>query len=1078
MKRVLETLRSGMKRIVPAQTSGVIVLETVLGLFVLLALTIALFMVRLYYGPVNADFARPYVEAALADRETGMTVRMDKIVLYWPEMRGPLLLGFKNTKVYRQDGTLAISVDEAALGLSKARLLLGQVAPTALILKKPSLRLIRQEDNRIDIGLAQQGPVMGPPAPGAVSDPVKDILEMLSAEGENTSAPRAFADLDTLKIENAEVIVDDHVVDMTWSLPGLDATIRRDHGQMKSQVAVRFSNAAEQTPALKIDGTMDLSSGHADVKAVLEYFEVKSLGQKIPQISFLQGVEGKLNASMSFSLDDQRRVTNAEFTAICEAGSLNIPELSGASIPFSGLGVLARYDGQSGVLNVERAQMSLKDSVTVSAGADFTVENGTFNGPLRFGIEKLSQADLGALWPEALKTEAAYEWAVQKLSKGQFSDVYAQIELKGQQAQDGSETWSTVLDNVVAGFNFSDMDVDYRAPLKPVTGASGKAAFDMKAETMIFDFTAAKIMDMDVSDARVSLSHIIEKGRGQADIEVDLKGSVPSLLTYLQDEPLAVKTPIDVAASKGTANVKIGLHLPTHHDIKMADVKIEASGTVSDLTLPKIVRDLTLSGGPLDVSIKDNLFHAKGKAKIEDQDAVIDYSEFLSAAGQDYASKATVSVTATPAMRTKMGMDLSLFMDGPAGVNATYTSYPDKTAEADVRVDLGPSNVYIEPFDYIKPPGKPGSVALKAKLAEGRLKTIEALTGSAPDLTLGTTNLTFRPKDQDVQLSGGQIRHFTLGETVGSLGFEIAPNGFLKVSMDSPVLDFRPFMNREVKDNKPYAAPAMQLAVTADKMKTADGNFAKTVRIYAYIDDQGRYNQMEMDALVGAGAVRVRYTPDESGKRTFRLDAADAGAALKAFDIYGNIIGGTMVIYGEPIRGVYDRNLKGRAEIANFRVVRAPSLAKLLGLMSLSGVTQALGNEGLVFSKLETRFDWLYRPGGSLLVLKDGRTSGNSLGLTFDGTFDNAAQAVDVQGTIIPLSGINKVIGSIPLVGDIITGGTGSLIAATYSMKGQGQEVKTFVNPLSVLTPGILRRILFENGKPGAAESRAATEKK
>jgi hypothetical protein len=88
------------------------------------------------------------------------------------------------------------------------------------------------------------------------------------------------------------------------------------------------------------------------------------------------------------------------------------------------------------------------------------------------------------------------------------------------------------------------------------------------------------------------------------------------------------------------------------------------------------------------------------------------------------------------------------------------------------------------------------------------------------------------------------------------------------------------------------------------------------------------------------------------------------------------------------------------------------------------------------------------------------------LGLTFDGTFDNAEMAMNVQGTIIPLSGINKIIGNIPLVGNILTGGTGSLIAATYSMKGKGQDIKTFVNPLSVLTPGVLRRILFEGSAP------------
>ena len=205
----------------------------------------------------------------------------------------------------------------------------------------------------------------------------------------------------------------------------------------------------------------------------------------------------------------------------------------------------------------------------------------------------------------------------------------------------------------------------------------------------------------------------------------------------------------------------------------------------------------------------------------------------------------------------------------------------------------------------------------------------------------------------------------------------------------------------------------------------------------------------------------MRFKPNATGVRTFRFEADDAGATLKAFGLYDQIRGGKMVIYGEPIRGIYDRNLVGLAEITNFRVVKAPVLAKLLGSMSLPGVSQLLNNEGIVFSKLESRFDWVYRPNGGVLVLKEGRTSGNSLGLTFDGTFDQRVGQVDVSGTIIPLSTLNKALSSIPVLGDIL-GGAGGMFAATYTMKGKGDEPEIKVNPLSVLAPGILRRILFE----------------
>jgi hypothetical protein len=477
-----------------------------------------------------------------------------------------------------------------------------------------------------------------------------------------------------------------------------------------------------------------------------------------------------------------------------------------------------------------------------------------------------------------------------------------------------------------------------------------------------------------------------------------------------------------------------------------------------------------LAGGPFDLSIQEELFTAKGKGKLDERDIDVEYQEYLSAAGKDFSSKVKASLTVDENLRSKMGMDLSLFLQGAAPVTLTYTAKPDKTAKADVVADLTPARLFIDPFDYEKPPGVEGKASLTANLKDGVLTDIQDLRGTARDLTLENSTLRFRQKGNETELAEGKISRFSLGETVGSGAFEIAPNGFLKISMSGALFDLRSFLNNEPAGVKPYTAPPMQVSIKVDRMKTTEEDYVQYPKIYAYIDNTGRFNQLELDGKVGAGDLFVRYKPDASGKRTFRLDAQDAGATLKAFDIYGDIIGGKLVIYGEPIEGVFDRNLKGRAEMTNFKVVRAPALAKLLGAMSLPGVTQLLGNEGLAFTKLESRFDWLYRPKGSLLVLKDGGTSGNSLGLTFDGTFDNAVQMIDVEGTIIPLSGINQIIGNIPLVGDILTGGTGSLIAATYSMKGQGEDVKTFVNPLSVLTPGILRRILFEGSAPGAGE--------
>src|SRR5690606_37783357 len=109
---------------------------------------------------------------------------------------------------------------------------------------------------------------------------------------------------------------------------------------------------------------------------------------------------------------------------------------------------------------------------------------------------------------------------------------------------------------------------------------------------------------------------------------------------------------------------------------------------------------------------------------------------------------------------------------------------------------------------------------------------------------------------------------------------------------------------------------------------------------------------------------------------TFRMEAADAGALLYNTELYDNARDGKIVIYAEPKGGDLYGDLHGVARIENFRVVKAPALAQLINGMSLVGVGQLLNNQGLPFAKLEANFEWRFRPQGTLLVVKDGRTSG------------------------------------------------------------------------------------------------------
>jgi hypothetical protein len=82
-------------------------------------------------------------------------------------------------------------------------------------------------------------------------------------------------------------------------------------------------------------------------------------------------------------------------------------------------------------------------------------------------------------------------------------------------------------------------------------------------------------------------------------------------------------------------------------------------------------------------------------------------------------------------------------------------------------------------------------------------------------------------------------------------------------------------------------------------------------------------------------------------------------------------------------------------------------------------------------------------------------------------------QTMDVNGVLAPSYGVNSVLGKVPLVGGMFVSRKGEgVFGMTYAMQGPMEDARTRVNPLSVLTPGILRRV-FE---PGATVAEKATE--
>jgi uncharacterized protein YhdP len=165
------------------------------------------------------------------------------------------------------------------------------------------------------------------------------------------------------------------------------------------------------------------------------------------------------------------------------------------------------------------------------------------------------------------------------------------------------------------------------------------------------------------------------------------------------------------------------------------------------------------------------------------------------------------------------------------------------------------------------------------------------------------------------------------------------------------------------------------------------------------------------------------------------------------------------------------RRTSGKLDVANFRVVQAPALARLFNAASVSGFADLLQGNGIAFDHLDADFNWA----DGVLTLREGRAAGSATGITFAGPIDLGRSNMDITGTLVPVYTLNRIVGAIPFVGDLLSGGEGQgLFAATYSMRGSIDEPQTSVNPLSVLAPGFIRNLFFLRDQPAAPPPPAA----
>jgi hypothetical protein len=215
----------------------------------------------------------------------------------------------------------------------------------------------------------------------------------------------------------------------------------------------------------------------------------------------------------------------------------------------------------------------------------------------------------------------------------------------------------------------------------------------------------------------------------------------------------------------------------------------------------------------------------------------------------------------------------------------------------------------------------------------------------------------------------------------------------------------------------------------------------------------GAMKSMQAAARIGGGALTAEH--DDDGR--LRAHATDAGALSKFLDLYSRMEGGTLDLFMQDA----DEGSRGSANVTKFVLRDEPALRQLAAAGEAPGDSRfgqgpALDPDAMRFEKMSASFT----ASTGRLDLREAVIYNSSVGLTTQGFVDFGRDRVDLNGTFVPVYQVNNLITHIPVVGMLLGGGSHEgVFGVNYRIVGPASGPTLTVNPLSAMTPGILRKV-------------------
>lgn len=1000
----------------------------------------ALIIIRLAYSPVSVPFLAETVAKPFRVAFQEQKLSYSDAMLGWNWQDFAFEFSLENLLLEDKNNIPIAQFPKIAVGFSLENLFLGHIIPVRVDFYGPDLVIdwsSRQLEQKLTKVLEQREKSKSP----VVLPWLRRLLE-----GKQTDS--ALRMLKHINIREANIHLRDRDTGVVWTLPNSEFSFHRTGGPALAEGHFTLVTEGNMVK-VQLHSSRDKNN---DLRLDLNVIDVNPtrLAEEVGLGSFFQSINMPLSGTFSVVQNRFGDINAIEMDLSGGPGNLFFGLEQKISMAVDIFSIKASIDLLKKEFLINNMYAGVDGANIQGDGIVFFTDDSDYPSlSMVLSADNVSMVTLLKIWPGGETASGGRLWLEENIPYGKIRNLAAQLNFN-------SSTWKMrPLPNEAfrVAFQFEDGEIHYLRPMPPLTRASGNMI--ITGNSLNANVLSGGVSDLDVSGLTFRIVDLTKRKSQIGEARFQLSGQLYQILSLLDQEPLKVLSKRNLTPSDyfGKIALQAVLNVPLSRGVQ-EPVTYSANAHVEDTAIPSIISDGGLSKGIVDAQITEKGLVATGKGHL--RDAPINFhwiQNFGPSDNQEFTTQIELNGNFSDRDLKRFGAPDDLVMGSTASVQVSLLGLEGKLKKGKGKVNFRKTSADSDKLDWHKPPNTKADGSFTLLWTDDELQIPESKFTSPELLFSGS----FAYDALSGFLKKAEISRYITGKNNFKLSAKQYTDGILGVLVEARSLNASNFIKTMFNESDASSSLSnVNIALRAEEIFALNDVVIKNFSIEAE-QRQGFWTRANMiGALDTGGAVQLSLSY-EKNLRHLRFDSDNAGRVALGLDLFRNAEGGKIQLLADL--NVFNDQLtaKGVLAASDVHLVRSSALIEAIAQTRTTGLDAIIQPEGVNFRTLSFPFTL----SNDIFDISGGQASGSSFGFTIEGQIDQTFERMNLNGVLVPAYTLNSLLGRIPVIGDILTGGEGKgIFSLNYRVSGNRNNPKIDFNPVSVITPGILRLIV------------------